>query len=238
MDEILASQPNAFRMLRAFWKVSFIKIDDVENRALFDHLLKANELYIDGTEGCFTRDDSIHRRIENLRTPAYEANSNEIVRMVASGSVLRHEMAIEAAIIDYITRQSINIIFGDWDYISHQVVASPFKSVDYMDKIDVFGYRYITGYETISKYLMMEIKKDAAKIDVINQAMKYVDWIEQEYSRDYSVIEEFVVASHFPQEVIDLRNDAAKRFYMKGRTPAVTYEWANLRLIQYIYSKD
>lgn len=237
MDEVLASNPAAFRMLRAFWKVSFIKIDDIENKALFDYILKANETYIGGTIGCFTNSDVIHRRIESLHNADYIATSQRIVSAVANGQVLRHEMAIEAAIVDYITRQTPNNIFGVWDYVSHQVIASPFKPIDYMDKMDVFGYRYIQGYETISKYLMMEIKKDAASIDVINQAMKYVDWIEQEYSHDYSMIEAFVVASDFPQEVIDLRNNAAKRFYMKGRTPAVTYEWANLKLIRYSYEE-
>lgn len=40
MDDALNSNPSAFRMLRAMWKVSFIKIDDEENRALFDILYK------------------------------------------------------------------------------------------------------------------------------------------------------------------------------------------------------
>lgn len=237
MDEVLASQPAAFRMLRAFWKLSFVKIDDVENQALFDYILKVNEDFINGNEGYFERRDTIHRRIEQLHTPDYFANSNEIVRAVVNGQKLGHEMAVEAAIIDYISRQTANNIFGNWDYISHQVIASPFKPIDYMDKMDVFGYRYITGYRTISKYLMMELKKDAANIEVINQAMKYVDWIEQEYSHDYSMIEAFVVANDFSQEVIDERNTAARRFYTKGRTPAVTYEWTNLRLIQYTYNE-
>lgn len=204
---------------------------------MFDYILKVNEDFINGNEGCFERRNTIHRRIEQLHTPDYIATSNEIVRAVVNGQKLRHEMAVEAAIIDYITRQTSNNIFGTWDYISHQVIASPFKPIDYMDKMDVFGYRYISGYRTISKYLMMEIKKDAASIDVINQAMKYVDWIEQEYCHDYSMIDAFVVANDFSQEVIDERNEAARRFYTKGRTPAVTHEWANLRLIQYTYNE-
>ncbi|MEK4082223.1 hypothetical protein [Solibacillus sp. FSL K6-1126] len=237
MDEVLASQPTAFRMLRAFWKLSFIKIDDIENKALFDYILKANEEFIDGSDGCFLINSTLHQRIETLHTQDYVATSNEIVSSVASGQRLRHEMAVEAAIIDYISHQTTNNIFGNWDYISHQVIASPFKPIDYMDKMDIFGYRYIPGYRTISKYLMTEIKKDAASIEVINQAMKYVDWIEQEYSHDYSMIEAFVVASDFSQEVIEERNLAARRFYTKGRTPAVTYEWANLRLIRYTYNE-
>lgn len=34
MDKVLSSNPTAFKMLRAMWKVSFIKIDDHENKAL------------------------------------------------------------------------------------------------------------------------------------------------------------------------------------------------------------
>lgn len=237
MDEVLASHPASFRMLRAFWKLSFIKIDDIENKALFDYILKANEAFIDGNEGCFLRNNIVHQRIRNLHTQGYVATSNEIIRSVVNGQRLRHEMAVEAAIIDYISRQTDNNIFGTWDYISHQVIASPFKPIDYMDKMDVFGYRYISGYQTISKYLMLEIKKDVANVEVINQAMKYVDWIQQEYSRDYGMIEAFIVASDFPQDVIDERNAAARRFYTKGRTPAITYEWVNLRLIRYTFNE-
>lgn len=235
MDEVLASQPAAFRMLRAFWKLSFIKIDDVENKALFDIILKANEAFINGNTGCFITNNNLHQRIGRLFSSDYIATSNEIIRLAAHQNKLKHEMALEAALIDYITRQTNNI-FGLWDYISHQVVASPFKPIDYMDKMDIFGYRYITGYNTISKYLMMEIKKDSADIEVINQAMKYVDWIKQEYSHDYNMIEAFIIASDFSQEVIDKRNDEAKRYYTVGRSPANTYEWINLRLIQYTYN--
>lgn len=35
MDDVLASNPTAFKMLRAFWKLSFIKIDDIENKNQF-----------------------------------------------------------------------------------------------------------------------------------------------------------------------------------------------------------
>ncbi len=33
MDDVLSSNPSAFKMLRAFWKLSFIKFDDEENQA-------------------------------------------------------------------------------------------------------------------------------------------------------------------------------------------------------------
>ena len=41
MDDVLSYKPNSFRMLRAFWKLSFVKIDDEENKALKDIILKS-----------------------------------------------------------------------------------------------------------------------------------------------------------------------------------------------------
>ncbi|MFU7517948.1 hypothetical protein AB4668_19500, partial [Clostridium sp. HCS.1] len=100
----------------------------------------------------------------------------------------------EAALIDIISNNKCNI-FGSWDYLSHQVIASPFNAIDYMDKMDLFGFKYIEGFDTISKYLVVEIKKDEATKDTINQIMKYVDWITGDYSfGDYGMIQAFVVA--------------------------------------------
>lgn len=235
MDEVLSSNPEAFKMLRVLWKLSFIKIDDIENKALFDVILKANEEAIDRVDKIFPQLYNSHERIKRIRDAAYNADSKKILDFASSGSVIRHEMAIEAAVIDYIKNTPTGI-FGNWDYLSHQVVASPFKPVDYMDKMDVFGYRYIPSYKTVSKYLVIEIKKDIADLEVINQVMKYVDWVNQEYAfNDYSMIEAFIVAQDFPEEVLRLKEDAAKRTFIKGRRPTITMHWTNLRLIKYTY---
>ncbi|WP_042470588.1 hypothetical protein [Bacillus ndiopicus] len=237
MDDVLASNSKAFKMLRVLWKLSFIKIDDLENKALFDYILKANEQELIQVKDIFHAEEALHNRIKNLYSDGYKATSKNIISLVADAEYIRHEMAIEAAIIDYISNHKRSI-FGEWDYISHQVVASPFKPVDYMDKMDIFGYRYIPGYSTISKYLTIEIKKDKATEDVIHQIMKYVDWVNQEYSNSYDMIEAFVVAKEFPQEVIELKNKIAKRVSTKGRRPAITIEWENLRLIKYAYDSN
>ena len=42
MDDLLNSEPRAFRSLRTFWKRSFIKLDDEENRAFKRALLRKN----------------------------------------------------------------------------------------------------------------------------------------------------------------------------------------------------
>ncbi|WPK12644.1 hypothetical protein R6U77_02795 [Lysinibacillus louembei] len=145
MDDVLASDFKAFKMLRVLWKLSFIKIDDVENKALFDYILKANEQELIQMQNIFCSDNVLHARIKNIYTSEYKATSQNIISLVGNGDSLRHEMAIEAAVIDYISNCEDGI-FGKWDYISHQVVASPFKPVDYMDKMDVFGYIYLIHY--------------------------------------------------------------------------------------------
>ncbi|QBP39715.1 PDDEXK family nuclease [Paenisporosarcina antarctica] len=237
MDDVLSSNPRAFKMLRVLSRLSFIKIDDVENKALCDIILKTNENEIANPKNIFSYSDKLHNRVKSLIDINYKVNANNILALAANGSKMKHEMAIEAGIIDYI-KNTTNNIFGDWDYLSHQVVASPFKPVHYMDKMDIFGYRFIPSFTTISKYLTIEIKREVADKEVINQLMKYVDWINHEYSfGDYSMIEAFVVAQDFPEEVVRLRNEAGKRTFVKGRHPAVTMHWSSLRLIKYIYNE-
>ncbi|MFL0506254.1 hypothetical protein ACH0B5_10925 [Ureibacillus sp. 179-F W5.1 NHS] len=239
MDDVLESNPNAFKMLRVLWKLSFIKIDDIENKALFDMILKSNEKYINNHLFHFNFSSNMHNRVKQLYNEEYTLNSKNTLILAAQNNEIKHEMAIEASLIDYIKKNSSGI-FGRWDYLSHQVVASPFKPVDYMDKMDVFGYRFIEGYKsTISKYLVVEIKKDVANVDVVNQVMKYVDWVNREYSYgDYNMIEAFIVAKDFEMEVIELKDSIAKRNFTQGRRPPISHEWSNLRLIKYSYNID
>ena len=233
MDEVLASNPLAFKMLRAMWKVSFIKIDDTENKAMLDIFLKKNEHLIDFSKEAIKY--PLHNLIAGLDIEKYKFTSKNFLKATVENGKIKHEMAIEAAIIDYISRNTSNNIFGKWDYLSHQVIASPFKPIDYMDKMDIFGYKYIEKFNTISKYLMIEIKKEAATFEAVDQAMKYIDWIEQEYSRDYGMIEAYLVAKDFSNEVIEYKNEIAKRIYTIGSRPAKTKTWVNLRLIAYSY---
>jgi hypothetical protein len=189
MDDVLSSNPNKFKMLRAFRKLSFVKIDEDENKALKDIILKRNEEFIfSEDDSVFKYDYELQKNILDKLDERYIMNSKMILESCNKDTCIKHEMAIEAALMEILSNEK-DSIFGSWDYISHQVVASPFKPIDYMDKMDMFGFRYIKGFETISKYLTIEIKKDAAKKDVIDQVMKYVDWINEEYAYgDYGMI--------------------------------------------------
>jgi len=239
MDDVLASNPTSFKMLRAFWKLSFIKIGDEENKALIDIILKSNEDNLLRQENIFTESKTIHHRIKQIANENYQVNSDNILDACSGkeGQIL-HEMALEVGVLEYISKQKTNV-FGNWDYLSHQVIASPFKPIDYMDKMDIFGYKYIPDFNTISKYLVIEIKRDIADINVINQVMKYVDWVNQEYSfGDYNMIEAYIIAYDFPKDVIKMKNEHAIRNFVKGGRDAKSQTWDNLRLITYRFDSE
>lgn len=238
MDDALSSNPEKFRMLRAMWKVSFIKVDEEEDKALMDIILKRNEEQLYLREKIFNYFPKKHEYIKHNVTNAYRMSAYKILASCKdeANSKIKHEMAIEAALCDLLSKRS-DTLFGHWDYVSHQVVASPFKAVDYMDKMDIFGYRYIEGYDTISKYMVIEIKKDEAQKEVIDQIMKYVDWVQGEYAHgDYSMIEAYIVAEDFSQEVIEYKNKRCIRYFTKGFRPSISCIWSNIKLIQYQYN--
>ena len=238
MDEALASNPSKFRMLRAMWKLSFIKIDDEETKALSDIILKRNEESIFTQDNVYPFDDTRHKKITHLISKNHTIYTYRLLVKSASGTEVKHEMALEAYLCSVLGEEN-DYPFGKWDYVSHQVIASPFKPIDYMDKMDIFGYRYIKGFNTVSKYLVMELKRDSADLDVIDQIMKYVDWVSQEYAHgDYSMIEAFVVAYDFSQDVIDKRNKECVRNYVKGYRPSEAMTWSSVKLIKYAFYDD
>ena len=237
MDDALSSNPDRFRMLRAMWKVSFIKIDDEEDKALIDIILKRNEKNLYSGENTFDYFQERHDYITQNASRAYRMSKYKLLSNCYSNinNIIQHEMAIEAAICELLSTKT-DSIFGRWDYISHQVVASPFKAIDYMDKMDIFGYRYIEDYDTICKYMVIEIKKDVAEKDAIEQLMKYVDWIQGEYAHgDYSMIEAYIVAAGFSQNILDSKDNICVRYFTKGFRPSVSCKWKKVRLIQYEY---
>ncbi len=136
MDDVLSSNPSAFKMLRAFWKLSFIKFDDDENQAFRDIVLKRNQEILVNLE----KEDNIfefqprHQQIIERLSAKYELSSgmSSILASCANDKRLRHEMAVEAGILHQLSIRDTQTceIFGEWDYLSHQVIASPFKPID------------------------------------------------------------------------------------------------------------
>ena len=149
-------------------------------------------------------------------------------------------MAIEVGILHQLSiKDAVTCaVFGEWDYLSHQVVASPFKPIDYMDKMDLFGYSYVPGFRpTKSHVLVGEIKKDAAKLEDVDQLLKYVDWVKDEYCfGDYSMVNAFLVASEFDNDIIQHKETVGVRGYTIGFRPARSLKWDNMKLVKYSFN--
>ena len=142
-------------------------------------------------------------------------------------------MALEASVVYDLCHDRFDIL-GHWDYISHQVIASPFKPIDYMDKIDVFAARYLIDTDIPCKYLVAELKKDNAGKDTIDQVLKYIDWVCGEYTYgNYDAIQACIIAADFDPDIFDYFRSVAKRFFTVGSHPAINKIWTDLKLIKY-----
>lgn len=241
MDDLLQSDPKAFKSLRVFWKRTFIKLDDEENTAFKAAILRRNIklLHACSNDDCF--ECGFEESVREIRNDDKNLTTPDIKALLASkrsvdGS-LNSEMMLEVGLLHELTEHSsAEDVFGHWDYLSHQVNASPMKAVDYMDKIDVFGYRWLTGYnnQIIEKYLVAELKKDTASNEDLAQLMKYVDWVCDEYaSSDYLRLKAFLVARSFDLDSIKKSWDTIERNQIIGRRPAQNQLWNDVTLVTY-----
>jgi hypothetical protein len=247
MDDVLASNPPEFRILRAIWKRSFIKFDDNENQAFKDIILKRN---IDALSTPKLDTNVIRSEIDRvpierkIRSGEYDLDKmvRRILGFAATGETLRHEMALEMGMLHQLAigDKATVELFGDWDYLSHQVIASPFKPIDYMDRMDVFGYSFIPDHTpTINRYLVAELKKDQAITENADQLLRYVDWLRDEYSfGDYSLIQAFLVAKEIPDNVIDRLKEVGIRRYTIGVRPTLSLSWFNVKTLEYSYNQN
>ncbi|MDX1699015.1 MAG: hypothetical protein R3250_00285 [Melioribacteraceae bacterium] len=248
MDEVLFSDPERFKILRAFWKLSFIKFSDSENQAFKDIILRRNIEAIERPQASnvFNTNYKVyHDRIKSKTAgnDDYRLTIGPFLKTISTNKgSLRHEMAIEAALIYQLQydRSNAREIFGEWDYITHQVIASPFKPIEYMDKMDVFGYKFIREQRpTISNYLVVEIKKDKVDSQDVLQLMKYVDWIKNEYAHgDYSMIKAFMLGFSYKVEAFNEFSEIIERKFIKGVRPSISTEWSDVKLIQYQYNEE
>lgn len=244
MDDVLSSNPNLFKMLRSFWKVSFLKFDEDENQAFKDILLKTNKHILDKPteDQTFNFSSNLHNQILNKLDDGYKLDVSPILNSCNENDFIKHEMAIEVGILNQLSCEVKNTtdVFGKWDYLSHQVVSSPLKPIDYMDKMDIFGYSYITNHKpTKSNFLIIEIKKGKVFKEDIEQLLKYVDWVKDEYSNgDYSMINSFLVGYEFEENILPYKNEISIRNYVIGRRPVKVKTWSNLSLVRYKYVEN
>lgn len=242
MDDVLKFRPSAFKMLRAFQDLSFIKIDDEENRALREFISLKNEMaYLDIEQKTFMFDKSFHENLSKRDLSTHILDINKVLKDYENQEYVKSEMFIEAALLQALSRNECEFI-GNWDYLTHQLIASPFKPLSYIDKIDIYGYCFSEHYqdkpELITKYLLIELKFGKINKAAVEQTMQYVDWICSEYaSGDYSRIDAFIVGNSTVRNIDDIVENKCQRDYIVETHPAKSEKWRNLHLIKYKISE-
>ena len=243
MDDILRYRPSAFKMLRAFQGVTFIKIDDEENRALKEYIALINEeSYNDIETNTFAFSAAVHDRLDQEDLSGYVMDINSALQDEEHRDRVMSEMFIEASLLQTLSRNKKSVI-GHWDHLTQQLIASPFKPLDYVDKIDIYGYRYSVNYpgepKLITKYLVIEIKKDKINKAAVEQAMQYVDWVCSEYAAgDYSKISAFVVGAGAVRNIDAVIKESCQRRFIASSHPAVSEQWNDFKLIKYTITDD
>lgn len=236
MDDVLSYKPDTFKTLRTFWKKSFTKINDEENNSLKEFILLRNQK----TTNIYDfSSDFQEKNEEKFKNRDYLLSYKPILDFATTpDNIIKHEMALESAVVLELSNNK-NPVFGNWDYISHQVEASPFKPIDYMDKIDVFGYRFLPNTKIISKYLIIENKNEEATIEVAEQISKYVDWVVKNYAYgNYEMIEAYIVAPSFSADLLKNGKSVVERKYIISSHPVENRMWNDLGFISYSCSKE
>ena len=268
MDEALMSYSDSFKSLRVIQDRTFIKLDDEEAMALFSVLHRRNtsakqgELY-DWTPPSF--DNSAHEaaKAKILQSPqdySFTVESLLVNYQQWNGNGIQEEMAIEAAVIDFLASNKENAVFDKLSYVTHQVSASPAKPVEYMEWMDVFGYsisKYLVKQGipvqfAIDKYYVMEIKRDFLSLQapkkgketiqmrttksVANQLMKYVDWVAKNYaSGNYPMVRGILIANGFNDNFIEYCKTTCVRNYNDGYRDSTPAVWDGFELIKYTF---
>ncbi len=239
MDEALTIYPEKIRALRFFSGKTFIKLDDVENEVIKNLIARKNEDYLKEYSEAhhYYHDSSIHEQVEEI----IRANKEDYVLSVFdylqsknSGNVTS-EYYIEGAVMDLL-RNHVSPSIGKWDFISRQYPASPPKPSEYVEAMDLFGYRYVEGFPTaVSKYLVIELKVGTINKENVQQTMKYVDWISREYTGgDYSMIEAYTIGYDKEESIEENIQDIIERNYIISSRPVTNRKWSNLRILSYM----
>lgn len=238
MDDVLRYRPNSFKALRTFEELTFIKIDDEENRALKEYISLINEPSYENIENmAFGFNDAVHQRLKSMELDDYVMDLKKSLDDQENKEYVFSEMLIESILMQSIINDETQV-FGRWDYLSHQLIASPFKPLTWIDTMDVFGYRYSENYnespKLITKYLLIELKKGAINAESVKQTMQYVDWICSEYaSGDYSRIEAYVVGNRVVNNIDKVITDSCQRTFILETHPVKPAKWSGLKLIKY-----
>lgn len=240
MDDMLASSPNSFRSLRCIEGRTFIKLDDRENLAFMTLFYRRNEGNLSPV--------SFARQVPTVLSPVSQESIRAFVRLhrKRGTSEFQRESHLETSLLMDLATEGTpaRSVFGKWDYLSHQVHASPFKPVKYMDRMDIFGYQWIQGHKPmISRYVVIELKKGKAAKNDISQLLRYVDWITEQYADgDCSLVEGYLVAHEIGKAVITNATKWPRYFTRpKGNQRKPVWEnirWNGMHLVNYSICDD
>lgn len=85
-DEILTYKPNTFKMLRAFWKVSFIKLSDEENASLREIFLLRRQKEAETRTRIFPEHEDTHIAIASHTLGEYSITPYDMLRTCTVGT--------------------------------------------------------------------------------------------------------------------------------------------------------
>lgn len=198
MDGLLKTDKThkGFRSLRTFSGLTFIKLPPYEN-LLFQEFISKN---CSDQLQRHTNFQQIHDSINSRYSLPNKLGINALLgSKVPQSELAQSEMLLEAYLLHQLAKKhsTVTDVFGSWDYFSHQVTASPYKPVEYMDRMDIWGYSQ-TGepLQSPQRHLLIELKKDIATTQDLEQTMKYISWLKWEYG-DHIEVRAFLVANKF-----------------------------------------
>lgn len=241
MDALLSYHPEKSRMIRVMQGRSFMKIDDIENDNLKDFIIRANaEAYIQDSfnpDIHFEFDNRFHSTLlSKLTTHDYTLHIENIIDYsidINNPFELSKEDMLQALVIYYLQKFHDGIL-GDWDFVTREYFASPFKIALWSDKMDVFAYKHVGNTSTICKYLIIELKKSTLNESDVFQTLKYVDWVCKEFANgDYSMIEAYTIGLDYDESLIENLDNIISKKYIRGFRPYEPDIWRNLRLLKY-----
>lgn len=249
MDDLLKSSPGRFKVV-PFWSgATFVRVGDEENQAFKDIILKQNVDWLENPRNdqiFLSNHHNVHEQIAErvFDHPEYAFDFSPLLDRMANGKgKLGLESLIEATLVHQIANQEVGTVeqLGNWDYVSRQVPASPPKSPEYIDRMDIFGLSYIPNHRpTVSNYFVAELKADWVTLEDLLQLMKYVDWIRDEYaSGDYGMIKAFLIGFRFRPGLLEQWSDFAERQFTSGSHGKVSNRrWDDVSLLEYKYDSE
>lgn len=272
MDDVLKYKPSSFRNLRFFSNLSFIKIDDEENQALKEFFYLNREI-----QKHVAKNIDIQRKIPEEELKPQQNKKQGLLKIIAKDiytynnntTELPQEMILEAHVIEALKKgkNELTTILGEWDYISHQVVASPFKPAEYSEHMDIFCIKYLKspGMQHVPcGFLILELKKGELSVnrkkkeypkggeveETLNQLMKYVDWVCNEYAHgDYRLIKSAIIANSYRLEKKGKKGEQKEnpifqlekmvtRHSLTETHPISHESWSDVSLISYSYRSN